>query len=383
MCGLLGFEYTENSGVSNEQKAMVAAILAIGNDSRGGDSWGFYDFANLTRGVGELTERARLLIGKDRLIGHTRKATTGSICAANSHPFDIGDIIGAHNGIITNHSELQIKYNRKFEVDSMHIFAHLNEDKDLSDLSGYGSIVWTRKSDPTRIYLCKLSGGDLSVHGIKASENADEATGIIWSSDDGHAEMAIKAAGIDTFEFKIETGQVYYIQDGCLYKEDMKLEFQSRYNTYMPDWRNGGADMRGMNQYRGYNRAYDFSVSGNWSEDDSSNSEYSSLRGRPTPPLANGGASNITTTSKDGTIISTGSGSGQGRTYDQVVNGFLEADRRHTEDVETLSEAWESFQSGEEKEVDLDDLEELEYVSGIGWLKHNDHGESIVVKGVK
>ena len=37
--------------------------------------------------------------------------------------------MGIHNGCITNHEALNIKYERKFEVDSMHIFAHIAEKK--------------------------------------------------------------------------------------------------------------------------------------------------------------------------------------------------------------------------------------------------------------
>jgi hypothetical protein len=337
----LGWSYTEESPVDNEQKAMIAAILAIGNDSRGGDSWGFYSFENMVKGLGDMSNHAKMLLNSNRLIGHTRKATTGSICTQNSHPFEIGDVIGAHNGIITNHNEISKKYNRSFEVDSMHIFANLDEGIDLKELSGYGSIVWTRKSDPNKIYLCKLSGGDLSIRGI--GTGPDDVCGILWSSDESHLEQAVNTAGLDTFEYKVETGQVYFVKNGDLYKEDMELEFQSRYSSNMPNWRHGWLMDDDFDDWKS-------SYSRMLKSDEKSDSDKSDKSDKK-PDRS---------------------------------SGFLSAAEKHEADLERLEDVWKLFKGESNDDFDdaatSSDLDELEFIDGLGWIKSNEDGTATLIK---
>ena len=204
-------------------------MLAERSDSRGGDSWGWYDpKRGLFKGLGDIAQQALKMYQSNILMGHTRKGTTGAITKENSHPFEIGNIIGAHNGMLTNHSELNNQYKRSYAVDSMHIFGHLNEGRDLSDIGGYGAIEFIRKDQGTdKINLCKLEGGDLHIYGI--GTNAKNCKGIIWASVDDYIEAAAKAAGIKVFAFKVETGQVYSVDKGMLYLSKEKLELRKGY----------------------------------------------------------------------------------------------------------------------------------------------------------
>lgn len=62
------------------------------------------------------------------LVGHNRLKTHGSVSKGNSHPFNIGNFIFAHNGIVENFEDLVSKYKfSNVEVDSVLIGLILNE----------------------------------------------------------------------------------------------------------------------------------------------------------------------------------------------------------------------------------------------------------------
>jgi hypothetical protein len=242
MCGIWGVDFRKIT-VSTERSAMISAILAVGNDSRGGDSYSVWTPKEILRGLGEMAPNAYKLVKEKFYFAHTRKSTKGATTIANAHAFEVGDIILSHNGIITNHEELNNKYKRQCDVDSMHLAYHLNEKRSFNDIRGYGVIEWSHKSNPNRIYLCKMGGGELSVRGI--GEAPKDVKGVLWSSDEDHLLAAVTTAKLKTFEYKITTGQVYFIEDGVMYYDkdedgkERKLELGSSNYSMMPDWRSG------------------------------------------------------------------------------------------------------------------------------------------------
>jgi len=238
MCGIFGHSLKKN-GLREGNRALLAGKLGDLNDERGGHSWGMLGVEGkevyISRGMGMLGDNAHQLINHEILLAHTRFATTGAKNVQNAHPFEIGDIIGAHNGIIHNHDALCTKYERKFEVDSMHLFAHLNSGLDFDDIQGYGAIEWVNKKELSKVYLCKLDGGSLSVYGIGKVEDK-EVKGIVWTSDDDHMIEAMEIAGIkEYFEYKIDNNTVYYVENGELYFTDNKLNF-GKYEGYKSRW---------------------------------------------------------------------------------------------------------------------------------------------------
>lgn len=81
------------------------------------------------------------------IVGHNRKATSGSISAANAHPFQERHIILVHNGTLFNAKTLA-----ETEVDS-HAIAHALADHDtvtaLGKISGAYALVWYDQNDKT------------------------------------------------------------------------------------------------------------------------------------------------------------------------------------------------------------------------------------------
>lgn len=140
MCGIFGcFPRTRNTEV-------MLPFLAWEMERRGKHSWGCAgDGEVVAKEVGLITEKFDIW-EKGGLVYHTRHATTGAITAENTHPFvaegPAGRVVGVHNGCITNHGEMNRKYNRAFVVDSNHIMAHLAEGRSLEDLHGWGVVVY-------------------------------------------------------------------------------------------------------------------------------------------------------------------------------------------------------------------------------------------------
>ncbi len=237
ICGLFGFDL-QRVQLSNERKVALTAVLAAGNDTRGGDSWGYWGKSpnkadhKIDKGLGDIAKQVLKMSNIPILMAHCRKATQGAVSVPNCHPFEINNVIGAHNGIISNHTELNRKYSRDFEVDSMHIFKHLSEGRELEDIHGYGTIEFVRKEYPSRIYLCKLSG-ELHVWAIGKEKNC---RAVIWSSDNDHLKAALTAANIAGYTFEVKSGQLYYVENGQFFEEtDTKLSMGSSINR---NWSN-------------------------------------------------------------------------------------------------------------------------------------------------
>lgn len=151
MCGIFG------SPTFTPSVRKMLPYLGIEMEDRGHDAWGCSNGNAILRHVGPLTESwhedEETIMGWTQGIFHTRGASCGSAkVLENAHPFayqreDKTWVIGIHNGIISNHDELDNKYGRKCDVDSMHLWMHRAEGKPWSDLHGWGNLAWWEHHD--------------------------------------------------------------------------------------------------------------------------------------------------------------------------------------------------------------------------------------------
>ena len=152
MCGIFG-------AVGNYDVELVK-LLAVLNEDRGKDSFGIYNGTEIARELG----RPRDSLGSFDsqgvyLMGHTRKASVGAVSIANAHPFQVGPIIGAHNGTVSNFAALKEKYKDSlpadFDVDSQLIFWGLGKHghEFLKEIYAGWSISWTDARLPEYFFL--------------------------------------------------------------------------------------------------------------------------------------------------------------------------------------------------------------------------------------
>lgn len=82
------------------------------------------------------------------LVGHNRYATQGAVTKHNAHPFEFDNVVGVHNGSLTNYTALE-GYGQ-FPVDSQVLYNHLDKHGIRSVVeksSGPMALVWWNKKE--------------------------------------------------------------------------------------------------------------------------------------------------------------------------------------------------------------------------------------------
>lgn len=182
------------------------------------------------------------------LIGHTRHATHGDINVKNAHPFKHGNIMGAHNGIVSNYKEID----KDLEVDSQAIFKLLDEKKNnavetFKLLRGSMAVTWIDMNDTNKFYMVRHSNPLFTI-------SIPELNSLFYASTSGSLELVAQSLfGMEGKEIMdIEQDKVFEIDEKFILKmTDVSFKSYNQTTVWQGQKGNYGRDELGWdgNEY--------------------------------------------------------------------------------------------------------------------------------------
>jgi hypothetical protein len=209
----------------------------LANERRGCHSYGFSADGIVRKAAKPISRMSRKelksLARAQTVMAHTRHATHGAVTANNAHPFEIGGIVGAHNGVVSNHWALNTEFGRRYDVDSQHIFRHLADGIPLDTISAYGAISWYDLEEYPVVNLARFNGGELAM--------SRGAWGCAWSSERKDLDTAMRYAGLRHERLSVPEGIVLFARDGQAWTGNEPITigkpmFATHWSRFDEDW---------------------------------------------------------------------------------------------------------------------------------------------------
>ena len=238
MCGLVGVV----GQIFPKHEAAFFNLLKL-DTLRGHHSTGVYgidrnDGGQLFKSVGtpwDLDNKVKVAFSikiPTLYIGHNRYATKGKVNEANAHPFDLGSVVGAHNGTIKN--QYVLDDNKDYETDSENIFhsiAKIGSENTIKKLNGAFALVWFNKEDNT-LNFCRNKERPLFYAYTK------DKKAMFWASEKWMIEVALNRVGLDYLDIMtFEVGKLYTTkvpQKALSSDEDMDIMVCRKVDFYEP-----------------------------------------------------------------------------------------------------------------------------------------------------
>lgn len=240
MCGIAGFCINKDEVIDarNLAKCLLKGIEARGKDATGA-AWynGKTNCVNYIKAPKPATdfcrnELWRLPSGVKNVILHTRWATQGSPKSEhNNHPIVIENLVGVHNGHISNDKAIldyarnQFGHKRIGEVDSEAAFVIAKySDNPLTDfanaLHGRAALAWIDGDKPRELNLTRVTDSPLVVAQTPKGS-------LVFASTKSILEKAMKEAGLK-IEWINEMDEYEYmkVRNGAVIE----------YTDYTPEW---------------------------------------------------------------------------------------------------------------------------------------------------
>ena len=153
-CGLIGYIGSEPFNVDKIKMLMIL------NLERGTDSTGIWNQGKITKTINKCNDflEKTPIVAEKIFIGHTRNKSIGCVTESQAHPFQYGDVIGAHNGTISNWTDLKDKYGFTYSdvsIDSQVVFKAIGDEKDIDVLGmirGGTAVVYVDNSIPDTLF---------------------------------------------------------------------------------------------------------------------------------------------------------------------------------------------------------------------------------------
>ena len=144
--------------------------------------------------------QVKAAVGGLCFIGHHRYCTSGAITAANAHPFDLDNIVGCHNGTLSEYSIKDLPSYDKDLIDSQIILKEIDSGRVLKeiveDIRGVWALVWWDKVSQT-LNMCRNKERALYIAMVS------EGRSLFWASESWMLDVALRRAGFTKDKFDI------------------------------------------------------------------------------------------------------------------------------------------------------------------------------------